>query len=54
MDIDQQIEFLKNKNIDVSKCKDQYDYFIMVTSIKDGADYLVTNNPDDFPNPLGD
>ena len=53
MSIDQQKEYLENKGISLGGYKDQYDYYIMVSSIQDDADYLVTNNPNDFPNPLG-
>lgn len=53
MKINQQLEYVKNKGIDISNCKDPYDYYIMVSTLQDSADYLVTNNPDDFPNPLG-
>ena len=54
MGIEQQAEYLENRNIDMNGCKDPYDYYIMVSSVQDSADYLVTNNPKDFPNPLGE
>ena len=53
MSIKQQTEYLQNRGVSFAGCNDPYDYYIMVSSIKDSADYLVTNNPDDFPNPLG-
>lgn len=53
MDIKQSREYIENKKIPLDNCKDPYDYHIMVTAIKDNADFLVTSNLQDFPNPLG-
>ncbi|PEL13237.1 hypothetical protein [Bacillus sp. AFS017336] len=57
MDIRQCLEYLRNKGIDLARFDrnegDIYDLHIMVSSIKEAADYLVTTNIKDFPNPLG-
>ncbi|WP_134704928.1 hypothetical protein [Ammoniphilus sp. YIM 78166] len=53
MDIHQSIEWIENRGIDVENYKDDYDFHIMVATLQCNADYLVTNNIDDFPNPLG-
>lgn len=56
MDIRQCFDFLRNKGIELDKFDrgegDVYDLHIMVSSIKEAANYLVTANLKDFPNPL--
>lgn len=53
MSIDQSKKYIRNKGISLDGCKDPYDFYIMVTALKDKADYLLTTNTKDFPNPLG-
>ncbi|MGM0877466.1 MAG: hypothetical protein ACQEWV_22705 [Bacillota bacterium] len=53
MSIEQSEEYIKNKGISLEGCKDPYDFHIMVSALKDKADYLLTTNTKDFPNPLG-
>lgn len=53
MSIGQTKEYLENKGIDLSSCNDQYDFYVMATVLQDSADYLVTQNIKDFPNPIG-
>lgn len=53
MSIEQSEEYIKNKGISLEVCKDPYDFHIMVSALKDKADYLLTTNTKDFPDPLG-
>lgn len=52
MDIRQSIEYIENRGVSLEDCNDPYDYHIIVTALQDSADFLVTANIDDFPNPL--
>lgn len=52
MSMDQSMQYLRNKGIALDTAKDPYDYHIMVSALMDRADYLVTTNIGDFPNPL--
>ncbi|MCP8970462.1 hypothetical protein [Ectobacillus ponti] len=52
MSIQQSVEYLQNKGIALDYARDPYDYQIMVSALMDRADYLVTTNISDFPNPL--
>lgn len=54
MDINQSKEYLENHRVNLDGCKDEYDFFIMVEAIRNQANYLVTNNEDDFPKKIVD
>ena len=49
MSIKQSKEYLENKHVDLSRCKDEYDYHIMVSAIQVSSTYVVTENQKDFP-----
>jgi len=54
LDIEQSKDFIHNKvHYSDEQLSDPYDYHVMVSALKHHADYLVTLNTKDFPNPLG-